>query len=153
MTERGDSLIESPILPPTEFLTYADFRESVQDYELSAKKDQHFIYRTHCSITKAGRITTRFSGASGKKYTFRLLSRKLDSLSKIDLVPESAFADKKIPSTRISDVLLTKKDNYFVTTFNFSLAKDTRWVDIIFDGVKYSGMKETDFVLFVFEQD
>ena len=97
-------------------------------------------------------LYTRFTNVAGEQYRFRLVARAADTVDYIDFVPQSIYEEATAMITRISDLRLKREDDYFVTSFDYKLAQDSKFVDIILNagGAKSS---TSDFVLYVYKKE
>ena len=91
----------------------------------------------------------RFLEEAGTKYRFKLISRKLDSLTKVEFIPEGRD-DKEPIGKRESDIKFEREGDYFSYVFNYTRAIETNEVKIVFDGIDYEDLDLKDFVIFVF---
>lgn len=121
--------------------------------EIQAKLDSQFIFRSYFPAPVEKQLELKFAEEAGKKYQFKLISRKLDSVAQIDMIPQSNNNDKELPIMRISEAKFEKQDDSFVYSFTYSPPMGSTQSNIILKGVDYDGMREKDFVIFVYRLD
>lgn len=133
-------------------LNEREWKTAITQFEKETSQDYTVISRIKFIELENAQLKYQFEEEAGKNYTLKFLSRKLDSLSRIDFVP-TGFSAEVIPvATRMSAIRLKKKNNYFLYTFDYTRPKDVQYVSILFNGIEYPNKNPNDFVLFLLKK-
>lgn len=90
----------------------------------------------------------QFVEEAGVQYEFKLVSRHVDSLAKIDFDPEGI--DESLPEqTRMSGIKFEREKNYFIHTFYYTQPKNSHLVNIEFVGADSTYVKPNELVILI----
>lgn len=139
-------------MPKDTFLSQKKWKAVVQSALNEAKKDSNFIFKGILPQADKGKMDFHFSEPAGQVYQLKLLSRRPDSLQRIDIIPTSVKDGEELPIQRKSEIVLREENGYYTYTFDVAMLKEYDYVQLFFEQFERNDAQKSDLILMVYRK-